>query len=97
MKINFYATLRQIVGQKTVDLKIEEGSTIHELVHQIVAVYPALREQLLDQHGQLLGYVHVMINGRDAPYLESGLDTKIQMTDKVDIFPAVGGGSCVRQ
>ncbi|HSF80970.1 MAG TPA: ubiquitin-like small modifier protein 1 [Anaerolineales bacterium] len=97
MKINFYASLRQTVGQKTVNLNIEQGSTIHELVHQIVTAYPALREQLLDQHGQLLGYVHVMINGRDAPYLKAGLDTKVQMTDKVDIFPAVGGGSCVSQ
>jgi molybdopterin synthase sulfur carrier subunit len=37
-------------------------------------------------------HVHVFVNGRDAPYLENGVQTIIKSTDTVNIFPAVGGG-----
>jgi len=34
----------------------------------------------------------LIINGRDAPYLVDGLETVLKPEDKIDIFPAVGGG-----
>jgi molybdopterin synthase sulfur carrier subunit len=92
VKVNFYATLRQIVGQKTVEFPVQTGSTIKELVTNIVARYPKLRPELLDESGHIHGYIHLFINGRDAPYLDDALETVIQPDDKIDIFPAVGGG-----
>ncbi len=92
MKINFYATLRPIVGQKTVELPIENGATVQDVLETIVEKYPDLRPELMDENGQLLGHVHLFINGRDAPYLENMMATKIKPADKIDVFPAVGGG-----
>jgi molybdopterin synthase sulfur carrier subunit len=92
MKINFYATLRQIVGQKTVEFAIADGITVRELVEAVVKRYPAMRSQLLNDAGELHGHVHVFVNGRDAQFLEDDLSTRIGPEDKVDIFPAVGGG-----
>ena len=92
MKINFYATLRPIVGQKTVELPIENGATVQDVLETIVEKYPDLRAELMDENGQLLGHVHLFINGRDAPYLENMMETQIKATDKIDVFPAVGGG-----
>ncbi|HID51849.1 MAG TPA: MoaD/ThiS family protein [Anaerolineae bacterium] len=92
MKVNFYATLRPIVGQKTVELPIEDGATVQDVLETIVEKYPDMRKELMDENGQLLGHVHLFINGRDAPYLENMMETKIKPTDKIDVFPAVGGG-----
>lgn len=92
MKVNFYATLRPIVGQKTVELPIEDGATVQDVLEIIVEKYPDMRKELMDENGQLLGHVHLFINGRDAPYLENMMETKIKPTDKIDVFPAVGGG-----
>jgi len=92
MKINFYATLRLIIGQKTIDLPLEPDSTVRELVFQVVDRYPAMRPELVNDDGEIHGHIHLFINGRDAPYLEDGLDSVIGVTDKIDIFPAVGGG-----
>lgn len=92
MKVNFYATLRPIVGQKTVELPINDGATMQDVLEIIVEHYPAMRRELMDEDGQLLGHVHLFLNGRDAPYLENMMDTKIKPTDKIDVFPAVGGG-----
>jgi molybdopterin synthase sulfur carrier subunit len=51
-----------------------------------------MREDLLDEAGELLGHIHVFINGRDAPYLDDGLETTLAAGDTVDVFPAVAGG-----
>lgn len=92
MKINFYATLRQITGQKTVEFDLEAGITVQQLLDAVLARYPDMRDDLLDENGRLYGHVHLFINGRDAPYLDDGLETIIKPGDKVDLFPAVGGG-----
>jgi sulfur-carrier protein len=92
MKVNFYATLRQITGQKTVEFDLPAGSTVQQLLNTVLVTYPALRDDLLDENGRLYRHVHLFINGRDAPFLEDGLSTILTPTDKVDLFPAVGGG-----
>ncbi len=92
MKVNFYATLRQIVGGKTVVFDVVECITARELLSTMIERFPALRAELLDKDGQLHGHVHFFINGRDVPRLEDVLDTQIGPEDTVNIFPAVGGG-----
>jgi sulfur-carrier protein len=92
MKVNFYATLRPIVGQKTVTFDLPPGITVGELVEAVVERFPPLRRELLDEDGRLYGHVHVFVNGRDAPYLADAMETVIQPADKIDIFPAVAGG-----
>lgn len=92
MQVNFYATLRLITGSKAVQFQLQDGGTVRDLVNEIVRVYPALRQELLDNDGQLYGHVHVFVNGRDNRFLENMMDTPIHNEDNIDIFPAVGGG-----
>jgi sulfur-carrier protein len=92
MKVNFYATLRQITGQKTIEFDLAAGITVQQLLDAVLARYPEMQEDLLDENGRLYGHIHLFINGRDAPYLDNGLATIIKPKDKVDLFPAVGGG-----
>jgi len=92
MEVNFFAGLRQIVGQKTVDIPVSEGATARQLVKEVVRCYPLMEQELLDEHGDLYGHVHVVINGRDIRYLEAGMERVISPDDRVSIFPAIGGG-----
>lgn len=92
MKVNFYATLRPIAGAKTVEFAMEEGITAQQLLDAVVARFPAMGPELVDDNGQLFRHVHLFVNGRDAPFLENAMDYQIQPGDKIDIFPAVGGG-----
>lgn len=92
MKINFFATLRQITGQKTVELPLPPDITVRQLVEEVVTHYPSMRPELLDEQGNLHRHVHVFVNGRDAPFLREGLETILKPTDTINIFPAVGGG-----
>lgn len=92
MKVNFYATLRPIVGQKTVELTLPHGTTAIQLVHMFVQDYPAMRRELLDEQGNFLVHMKFFINGREVVYLPEKFNTVILPSDKVDIFPPVGGG-----
>lgn len=92
MDVHFFATLRQITGQKTVKFDLAEGATIRDLVDAIINRFPPLRRELLNQNGELWPHVHVFINGRDAPFLADGLDTVLTTDDTVNIFPPVAGG-----
>jgi len=92
MQVNFYATLRQIVGTKTVEFEVPEGATVRQLLDEILRVYPALRCELVDDQGELYGYVHFFVNGRDVPYLQDQTETVLAADDVISVFPAVGGG-----
>jgi len=92
MQVNFYATYRQIVGKKTVEISLEEGATLHQLIEGLVGGFPALRLEWFDEQGHLYGHVHLFVNGRDLPFLENGLETRLMAEDTVSVFPPVGGG-----
>jgi molybdopterin synthase sulfur carrier subunit len=92
MQVNFYATLRPIVGGRTVEVELPAGATVRDLVAALVERWPPLRAQLLDQHGELYRHVHVFVNGRDAPMRPGGVDAPLAPGDTVDVFPAVAGG-----
>jgi molybdopterin synthase sulfur carrier subunit len=81
--------LRSAVGgQKQVELS---GGNVRELVDALVAKFPALRQQLLTEDGDLNRFVNVYVNGQDVRYLE-GLDTPVADRDEVRLLPAMAGG-----
>jgi molybdopterin synthase sulfur carrier subunit len=92
VNVRFYATLRQVAGRREVEIPGSAGGTVRELLDAVLERWPPMREELFDEQGRLYGHVHVFINGRDAPYMEHGLETRLASDDAVDIFPAVGGG-----
>jgi len=92
LKVNFYATLRDIAGSKTVDIPLDHGVSAREVLDAIVNRFPAMKKELLHEDGRLYGHVHFFINGRDVQFLEDDLETKIMPDDVITVFPAVGGG-----
>lgn len=92
MKVHFFATLRPIVGGKTVEFETDHGITVQEMLNVMITRFPKLKDELLDEHGKMYGHVHFFVNGRDAQFLEHGVETRIMPDDVVNVFPAVGGG-----
>lgn len=92
MEVHFYATLRSIVGAKTVHFDLPTDATVRQLLAEMIRCYPRLRNELLDEHGNMYQHVHIFVDGRDASFLENNLDSVIPPGAKVSVFPAVGGG-----
>ena len=91
MEIRFYATLRPLVGGRSVQLE-PQPATVAEVLARLVAEHPGLEEKILDEAGQVRRFVAVMLNGRDVRHLE-GLNTPVPLNSDMDIFPPVAGGS----
>lgn len=92
MKVNFFATLRDIAGGKVVEFDVNHGITAKELLDAIIEKFPPMKKELLNEDGKMYGHVHFFINGRDVQFMEHEFQTKIMADDTVNVFPAVGGG-----
>ncbi|MBA3349997.1 MAG: MoaD/ThiS family protein [Actinobacteria bacterium] len=68
------------------------GTTVAELVADLEAQHPGMRERLMDGSGSLRRFVNVYIDDEDVRFLK-GLDTEVGDGARVSIIPAVAGGS----
>jgi len=75
-------------GQSTVSAN---GSTIGEVLGDLVRNYPGMAGQVLTDDGTLHRFVNVYVDDDDVRYLEQ-LDTKVPHGATVSILPAVAGG-----
>ena len=66
------------------------GSTVSEVLGNLVAQHPALRERLFDG-AELRRFVNVYVNNEDIRYLDD-LASPVAAADEVSIIPAVAGG-----
>jgi len=69
-----------------------EGSTVGEVLQALVATYPGLAGQVIDDHGALHRFVNVYVNDDDVRYL-SATETPVTDADELSILPAVAGGA----
>ena len=92
MEVRLYATLRPIAGKSKVMLEHGAGSTVRQLLDELVIKYPGLKRELFSNDNELHSRIHVFVDGRDVRYLD-GLDMTIPENVDVCIFPPVGGGA----
>lgn len=67
------------------------GVDLRQLVANLEAAHPGLASRLLDDAGDLHGFVHVFVDGVDVRR-RGGLDTRLGEDATVAIVPAVAGG-----
>jgi sulfur-carrier protein len=90
VKVNLPTVLRpHASGERTVTV---DGATVGEVLTALVAQYPGLSGQVIDDGGALHKFVNVYINDDDVRYL-SGVDTPVGASDELSILPAVAGGA----
>ncbi|MGQ9572904.1 MAG: ubiquitin-like small modifier protein 1 [Dehalococcoidia bacterium] len=89
--VRLYASLRELAGERSIEVALPSGATIRDLIHRLVELRPSLAHRLLDEDGNVPRFVNVFVNGRDIRYL-SGLDTPVMPDDEVTILPPVAGG-----
>ncbi|MCL5959004.1 MAG: MoaD/ThiS family protein [Chloroflexi bacterium] len=68
-----------------------EGKTISELIENLEATYPGIKERLCDDTGEVRRFVNIYVGGEDIRFID-GLGTTINDGGDVSIVPAVAGG-----
>ena len=88
--VNLPTVLRSHAGgERTISL---EGETVGAVLTALVAQYPGMTGQVIDDSGSLHKFVNVYLNDDDVRYL-SGVDTPVGASDELSILPAVAGGA----
>jgi molybdopterin converting factor small subunit len=75
-------------GASTVQLS---GATLGDVLGKLVAEYPGLAGQMVQDDGSLHKFVNIYVNDDDVRYLQ-GLDTPVPDGSEISILPAVAGG-----
>ena len=75
-------------GQSVVEVG---GSSVGAVLDGLIADFPALGTNLIDEDGGLRRFVNVYLNDEDIRFLEK-LETPVDVGDEVTILPAVAGG-----
>jgi len=91
MKVKIFATLRQYVNSKEIEVDTKAGNTVRETLEKLTNKYPTLREYIFDEEGNLQQSINVLVKGRNIKFKE-GLDTILKKNDYLALFPPVGGG-----
>ena len=67
------------------------GATLGDVLAKLVAEYPGLAGQVVQDDGSLHKFVNIYVNDDDVRYLD-GVDTPVPDGSEVSILPAVAGG-----
>jgi len=91
IKINLkvFGGLRSALGASDRQIAIPQGSSLQDLLSQLAEENPVFAERLAT--GLAKGYLNVLVNGRNARFLQH-MDTLLENHDVVAILPPVGGG-----
>jgi sulfur-carrier protein len=90
VQVNLPTVLRPHAGgERTVAV---DGGTVGEVLTTLVAQYPGMSGQVIDDAGSLHKFVNIYLNDDDVRYL-SGVDTPVGAADELSILPAVAGGA----
>ena len=67
------------------------GSTVGELMEQIVEQYPAVKFHLVDAEGNLRRHFNIFVNGNHIRDLD-GMKTALKEDDRVILMASAAGG-----
>jgi molybdopterin synthase sulfur carrier subunit len=90
--VRLYAKLRETANTSKVEIPIEAGQTVGDILNALVTQYPALDSAIWNSDGSLAGHVVVILNGRNIHHI-GGIGIPLSNDDLLDVFPPVGGGS----
>ena len=89
IKVRIPTPLRPLTkGQGEVESK---GANVTEMIDNLEASHPGLKDRLCDDKGELRRFVNVYVNEEDIRFLK-GRDTLLKDGDEVSIVPAIAGG-----
>jgi [CysO sulfur-carrier protein]-thiocarboxylate-dependent cysteine synthase len=88
-RVRIPPTLRDAVGGAR-EIEVA-GETLREVLFDLVARFPALGRQVLENGNGLAPYVNVYVDNEDIRTLE-GLDTPVREGSTVILLPAMAGG-----
>jgi molybdopterin synthase sulfur carrier subunit len=91
VEFEFYATLRDAVGEKTVVRDLEAGTSVETALHAVAGEYDGLESLVFRANGAVRPNVTVAVNGQPMNQTDPA-DIELSDGDTVVLSPGVSGG-----
>ncbi|MFC6834951.1 ubiquitin-like small modifier protein 1 [Halomarina ordinaria] len=92
MHWKLFANLAETAGEREVPLDLEAGATFGDALDALLERHPELREEVLDDDGDLRGHIRVLRNTHNPFVSDEGYETVLAEDDELAMFPPVSGG-----
>lgn len=90
--VRFFATLRDVVGDSSVDLSLPNGTRVQDALRSLTQRFgEKFGQYVYDERGTVHSYLIFLLNGESIQAL-NGLETKLKEADILVILPPAGGG-----
>jgi molybdopterin converting factor small subunit len=96
VRVKLFGFLAQLSRQAELDMRVERGTTIADLIQSLANHFgSSFRQALLDWHGNLHGGIEVVLNRE---HISARRISEIRLWDDSDliIMPLIGGGQDIR-
>ncbi|HKT89369.1 MAG TPA: ubiquitin-like small modifier protein 1 [Candidatus Sulfotelmatobacter sp.] len=93
MRVTFHipGALREFTaGHGTLKIDSAQG-TVADALSALWTIYPALRDRLVNEQGQVRQHINIFIGNENIRYT-GGLNSPMQDSSEISIVPAVSGG-----
>ncbi len=91
LRVKFLASLSELTGVLKTEVEVPDGVTVRKLIDILTERYVRLKEELLDEKGDLRPMYNILVNGRAIEWL-GGLETRLKDGDEVVFIPPAAGG-----
>jgi len=92
MRVSFFASLREIVGGRDVEVALPEGVSVRDLAEELARRWPGLREYLFTEEGALSRRAAIYVDGRDVRWLPDADATQLSKDQCIAVIPPAAGG-----
>ena len=89
VKVRIPTPLRKITNGS--DEVTAEGRNVAELLSDLEAKFPGLKERICEPDGKLRRFVNLYLNDEDIRF-KKNMETELKDNDEVSIIPAIAGG-----
>lgn len=79
------------VRRDALELTVDSGATLAQVIDLIDEHNPGFRQVVLDQAGRLSKQIAVLVNGDNAQY-RGGVGVVLNDRDVINVIPALAGG-----
>ena len=92
MLVKIFGTLRLISGKKSIQVDLPGGTTLGDLLQEIIQQIPALQSELMEASGSLRKDLPLFVNGRNPRLLPGSVDIALQPDDVISLFSPISSG-----
>ena len=90
LKLKLLMPFKDVVGQESLILDIQ-GTTLQDLLDDLLSQYPKLKEKMLDSNGNIDSFVNIFVNDKPT-FTNQESNIELNEGDEILIFPAIAGG-----